>query len=211
MQANHYGGQRMRCMMCGRLIGSDSIYDALWSDDLLCSSCRSQWQRKDICFRLDGVKLRSSYVYNKAFSSCLIQYKECGDEALKDVFLHQVLRQFRMRYRGRVLLMMPSAEDKIRQRGFSHLKEMFECTGMEIMEPFAKTEYGSQKSRNRADRLSMQRHIVLEKPVKSGLKLLLCDDTVTTGATLRGALSCLKNISDDIEIYTVSANHRWIA
>ena len=177
---------------------------------LLCSSCRSEWQRKDICFFLDGIRLRSSYVYNKAFSSCLVQYKEYGDEALKDVFLYQVRRQFCMRYRGRVLLMMPSLEDKVRQRGFSHLRRMFECTGMEIREPFSKTEYGSQKGKSRSGRLAMSHHIVLREPVRPGLKLLLCDDTVTTGATLQGALSCLKNISDDIEIYTVSANHRWI-
>lgn len=200
----------MRCMMCGKLIGSDSIYDALWSDDMLCSSCRRQWEKKDISFRLDGVRLRSSYVYNKTFSSCLIQYKECGDEALKDVFLYQVLRQFKIRYRGRILLMMPSSDDKIRQRGFSHLGRMFECTGMEIMEPFAKTQSSPQKGRNRAGRLSMAHHIVLKEPMKPGMKLLLCDDTVTTGATLKGALNCLKDLSADIEIYTVSANHRWI-
>lgn len=200
----------MRCLMCDRELGYGSIRDIVFAEDPLCMHCRRLWQYKKIRFRFENRTLRSSCIYNEAFSRCLIQYKELADEALKDVFLYHDLKWFRRTYRNRQLIMMPSSSAKMESRGFSHLRRMFECTGMEIAEPFIKLDESDQKQKNRRERLEMENRIILKEDAVLKDRIVLCDDTVTTGSTLKGALKALSDIPLDIEIYTVSANRRWV-
>lgn len=203
-------GECMRCLMCDTQLGYSALRDILSGDDPLCMDCRRKWRKKRISFRFEGYRLRSSYVYNEAFSKCLIQYKELADEALKDAFLYEDLRWFRRVYHGRQLVMMPSSPVKREARGFSHLKRMFECTGMEIIEPFVKPDETDQKKRSVRQRRRMEHGIFLKPDAAFAERIVLCDDTVTTGSTLKGALNALGDSCADIEIYTVSANRRWL-
>ena len=200
----------MKCLMCQRELGYGGITDILFGDDPLCISCRRQWRKKRVCFQFEGHRLRSSYLYNKAFSQCLIQYKELGDEALKDAFLYEEKKWFRRTYRGFAALMMPSAAAKEERRGFSHLKRMFECTGIEILEPFVKTGTDEQKGKGKAERREMETGILLKPDAVLPDQIVLCDDTMTTGSTFRGALRALENYGGKTEIYTVSVNSRWL-
>ena len=200
----------MRCLMCGKELGTAGLRDILFGDDPLCIQCRRQWQKKRIFFRFEGHRLRSSYVYDEAFSRCLIQYKELADEALKDVFLYEEVRWFRRVYRGARLAMLPSAPMKVQSRGFSHLLRMFECTEMEIIDPFIKLDSADQKKRSVSERRQMEHGIFLKPDADLRGKIVLCDDTITTGSTLKGALNALGDKAEDIEIYTVSANRRWL-
>lgn len=200
----------MRCLMCGRNKDGGTFRDIFDGADPLCQNCRRQWQKKKIRFRLDGIPAESSYVYNDAFSSCLIQFKEQGDEALKDVFLHEVCDYLHFRYHGYTLCLMPSTDEKYRERGFHHLRSMFECLKMPVTEPFVKISGQSQKKLGRRERLEMRSMIALAEGAVLPEKVLLCDDTVTTGATLSGALSVLPESVRKVRIYTVSANVRWL-
>ena len=56
----------------------------------------------------------------------------------------------------------------------------------------------------------MKELIRLKEGIVLPQKVLLCDDTVTTGATLLGALSVLPQNVGKVRIYTVSANIRWL-
>ena len=200
----------MRCRLCDREMQLGSLKDILFEEDVICEACRSKWERKKIDFRLDGIRVRSDYVYNDAFSECLIQYKECCDEALKDVFLYPIRKQLRKRYRGYTICLMPSSTKKLAMRGFNHLAGMYENLGMKMIEPFEKVEEKDQKGAGRMERRSMEHGIRLKPDVKLPKKLLLCDDTITTGSTLKGALRVLDRDNHRIEIYCVSANHFWI-
>lgn len=200
----------MRCLLCGCEMQQGSLRDILFNEDIICEACRSKWERKKIDFRLDGIRVRSDYVYNDAFSECLIQYKECCDEALKDVFLYRIKDVIRKRYRGYTICLMPSSTTKLAVRGFNHLAGMYESLGMKMIEPFEKVEEKDQKGAGKMERRSMEHGIRLKPDVKLPKKLLLCDDTITTGSTLKGALRVLDRNSHRIEIYCVSANHFWI-
>ena len=200
----------MRCLLCGCEMQQGSLRDILFNEDIICEACRSKWERKKIDFRLDGIRVRSDYVYNDAFSECLIQYKECCDEALKDVFLYRIKDVIRKRYKGYTVCLMPSSTTKLAVRGFNHLAGMYESLGMKMIEPFEKVEEKDQKGAGRMERRSMEHGIRLKPDVQLPKKLLLCDDTITTGSTLKGALRVLDHNSHRIEIYCVSANHFWI-
>ena len=201
----------MKCLLCGKELGKGSLRDILIGDDPLCEECRSQWQKRPLVTELDGIRMDADYVYDHAFSSALIQYKECHDEALQKIFLYEVRGKLRRRYRGYTLLMMPSSMEKYRERGFSHLRRMYSCLGLPVLEPFVKKDDRTQKKMNRKEREGMIHDIRLDSSIMIPEKIVLCDDTVTTGSTLRGALSCIDRNRHEIRIYSVSANASWYA
>ncbi len=200
----------MKCLWCGKEMQEGSLRDLIIGSDPLCSDCRGAWMRKDIRFQFQNVPLYSFYVYGKAFSSCLIQYKELGDEALAGIFLHEIRGRIRRLFHGYTLVLMPSTAEKERERGFSHLEKMFACAGMPMISPFEKTASVSQKHLNREERMAMANAIRLKKDAVLPEKIVLCDDTITTGATLAGALSCFPHENHRIRICTVSYNERWL-
>ena len=200
----------MRCLMCQKKFSEGTWQDIFLQDDPLCYECRSKWERKKIRFKFEGVPVRSSYVYNEAFSSCLIQYKECYDEALKDIFLYEVKNQLKRMYPGYTFLLMPSSQTKEKERGFSHLEKIFEDTNIPTLQPFIKDVDVAQKGLTKEERLNMSKHIYLKEDVSLPKKIVLFDDTITTGATISGALSCLDKDRHKIRIYTLSANAAWL-
>ena len=200
----------MRCLMCGKKKEEGSLRDILLGDDPLCTACRREWESRKIRFRLKGIPVESSYVYNDAFSRALIQYKELYDEALKDIFLYEVRNTLCLRYHGYTLVLMPSAKEKTAARGFNHLAMMFSSLHMKMADPFEKTTGISQKERTPSMRRQVSHEIVLKKDISLPEKLLLVDDTITTGATLEAALSWIELRKHKVKIYTVSANYRWL-
>ena len=57
----------MRCLLCGCEMQQGSLRDILFNEDIICEACRSKWERKKIDFRLDGIRVRSDYVYVSCF------------------------------------------------------------------------------------------------------------------------------------------------
>ena len=186
----------MYCLMCGKAISEDSFSDFFRKDDLLCADCRAGWKPIRRRAKFEGYPAYYLYEYNEAFSRCLIQFKECGDEALKDVFLYPDRKQLRKRFRGRTLLLLPSSMEKTKSRGFSHLLEMFEILRLPMMEPFEKIISSDQKKLGRRGRVQMEGLIRLKESVCLPKKIILADDVITTGSTMKGALSCLSKDAD---------------
>lgn len=199
----------MRCLMCGKEKGYGSFRDILIGTDPLCTQCRSSWQKNPLHFRMEGVPCETTYIYDEAFSSCLIQYKECNDEALKDVFLYEVKSHLHRKYRGYTIVPMPSSSAKLRERGFSHLNRMYESAGLPILDLLEKGTDETQKGRSMQERMAMKNRILLKKGVPVPKKVLLADDTITTGSTIKGALNALKGKECTIRIYSASANKSW--
>lgn len=199
----------MRCLLCEKEMNTD-FYDLFLSEDCICQNCRSMWERKDVHFKISGISGYAPYVYNQAYAGCLVQFKECGDEALKDVFFTKVRKRLKRKYSGYTLLLMPSSKRKREARGFDHLKEMYGSLGLDMMSPFLMKEERDQKNRSAAERRKMADNIALPDNIVLPRKIVLADDTVTTGSTLKGALSCLDREKHDIRILCGSCNRRFV-
>ncbi|MBQ9154552.1 MAG: ComF family protein [Solobacterium sp.] len=195
----------MRCLMCGkRMEESGWITDALFRDDPLCRACRDTWQRYEGRREVNGIRVHSLYRYSGGFRTALLQYKECGDEALRDVFLFQDVRKLRLKYHGYTLVLMPSTEHKRRQRGFDHLEGMFACLKLPCISPFEKTVQTDQKLISRLQRRNMEHSIILKSGITLPKKILLADDVITTGSTLKGALAAIRAEEHQIRILTAA-------
>lgn len=199
----------MRCLLCHKELGEGSIRDILIGEDPLCQNCRKQWHRYDLNTKIQGIKIHSIYQYEDAFATCLIQYKECYDEALKDVFLFESKKQIKRKYQGYTLCLLPSTKQRIVERGFSHLKLMFQSVGLPMLEPFEKKDELSQKNQNYYQRQNMTDSIVLKEGIELPKKILLCDDVITTGATIKGALKALQGQKCKVEILVVACAHQY--
>ncbi|MEE8807434.1 MAG: hypothetical protein SOI44_03325 [Lactimicrobium sp.] len=197
----------MQCLLCHKEIGSDSLYDLLVSEDVLCSSCRKSWQRIDLHFQIEGVKAYAPWLYEENFSHALIQYKEAGDEALSPVFFQLDKKKLRRKYKNFCVCAMPSSQRKRSMRGFSHLALMYDWLG-DVHDPFGMKQQMDQKAKG-MERERMASNLFLQENLDSKKKILLVDDTVTTGATLRGAL-CALGPGRHVEILCASANHRFV-
>jgi competence protein ComFC len=192
-----------RCLLCGKELDQGSFRDVFFSEDLLCQACRSGWVRAGKTPPLQTVPREAGWIYNEAFATALLQYKEVGDEALKDIFLQPLARRLRHRYRDYTLVLMPSRPEHIAARGFSHLWLTFAQLHLPMLEPFAKVQNGVQKGRSRRERLKMRQGILLKEGISLPHKLLLVDDVCTTGATLEGALRVLPE-GHEVRIFTAS-------
>jgi competence protein ComFC len=172
-------------------MGSDSLYDLLFNEDVICSACRKQWEKAERKFLFEGMPAYALWMYGEGFSHALLQFKERGDEALAPVFLYPERKKIRRLFRGYTLCLLPSGRAKREKRGFSHLAEMAACLHMNILEPFEMIEERSQKAGSRKDRSVMRKNIRLKEGAEIPDRICLFDDVITTGATMSGALKAL--------------------
>ena len=200
----------MHCLICGLEKGDGDIIDILENDDPLCHTCRSSLKHVRFRMKFHGYKLYASYVYDDAFAKILVQYKECFDEALKTVFLYPFRWWLILRFFSYTVCYLPSSKEKIAKRGFHHLEKMFSLLFLRQADLFEKVNDFDQKNRSVEERMRMADNIALKKDCVVPKKILLVDDTITTGASLLGALRCLKGYDCKIVIYVVSVNHLWL-
>ena len=130
-----------RCLWCGGpLLNGCTISEMMFADDSLCGVCRSQLTPVSHQVKLGGLTVRGLVVYDEAFMKMLVQYKECMDEALQDVFLQPWCAALRRRYRHFTLVPMPSSRAKREKRGFDTIPQLFSGLGLPIVELLEKTE-----------------------------------------------------------------------
>ena len=135
------------------------------------------------------MEVETFYEYDGMFKSLLLQYKECLDEALKDVFLYEIADYINLRYMGYQICFIPSSQKKLEYRGFEHLKMMFEEVKLKELEGLKMKDELCQEGMNLKERMKMLDNFVYEG--KQGKRVLLVDDVLTSGSTLLGAYRCL--------------------
>lgn len=196
-----------KCLYCQKSLEEGAtLLELFIHHDILCQVCRHQLKRNKKKFKINNTEVESGYIYNDFFSNLLVQYKDCGDEALKPVFMFTLRTYFKLKYWGYTLVPIPSSSEKVAERGFNHVLGMFEwCKNPKLC---CLEKVGNQKQvlSSPKQRQEMVEHIRLIKNVDKVKKIVLVDDVCTTCSTLKGALSTLSEYKGKIKIFVVAAH-----
>lgn len=183
----------MRCLYCDQEIRKENLYSLLIKEDKLCPKCRKMMKFHHQRFEIDGIPVETFYEYDSLFRDMLLQYKECGDEALGSIFLYGLCDYLKFKYHGYNILYAPSTLSKKKQRGFDHLEEIFGELGLDKVEGLVMKKELSQYGKNKSERGQMCDNYRFIGNYAG--KVLIADDIITTGSTVKGIVNSLPKMA----------------
>lgn len=192
----------MKCKFCDKDINSISLYEILFERDNLCKECRSKLNFKHRIYKYKDIEVEYFYDYNQMFQTLLLQYKECYDEALYDVFLYKIDNYINFRYFNYHLLLAPSSKTKIEKRGFDHLEKMFSSVWLKRVKGLRTINNINQQGKSFFQRRLMEDNYIYDDPRLN--RVLIVDDLSTTGSTLRGIYKAIKPYANRVRFLVLA-------
>lgn len=178
---------------------------------LLCAKCYAQLEWHHQITSFEGYPIESMFDYGPVFKSRIHQFKAFGDVVLGPTFLHQHVMYLRLKYYGYSILSAPSHPLDIQQRGFHHLDEIVLPLGLNIIHAFYKNKPYRQAEQNAQDRTRIQHVIERYDSVRLPRKILLFDDIMTTGETIRSMLKLLPSREkNDVKILVLARKKKQL-
>ena len=176
------------------------------SNQIICNSCLKSLDPKLQKFKINDIEGLSLYNYNETLKKLIFLYKGNKDYELKDVFLSYYVTFLRYKFKGYEIIYVPSFKDKVIERGFDHVRSMYECLNLKENSKVIKLKNEKQSSKNYKERQKTDGLFKLENPeLIKNKKILIVDDICTTGATLKEISKLIKNYHPkDVKILVVA-------
>lgn len=182
-----------RCRYCMEDLHTKvELIDYLSKKTILCGKCRNQMQPLFQMFYIKEMNVFAFYQYNRFLEGMLFQYKEGRDSALANVFFYDIKTYIEKKYRNYTIVLMPSSTQKNNERGFYALAEMTHQIKLPKISPFVKVSNRKQSRQRIEEREKIKDNMILNPNVllPKG-PLLLLDDVMTTGSTMKSAYTLL--------------------
>ncbi len=202
------------CLNCLKSIREQSSLKELFVvDDLLCTKCRYMLKYQPKMIKIDDLKIKGLYRYEGLTRKLLIQYKENKDEALAYVFLYPYIKQLREKCKGKYIVRIPSNESSYQKRGFDHVYKMFSLLDLTFLDVLYNDSEKQQKELGHNERKKIVEHIHLKDGHinMQDKDILLVDDILTTGASMKAAYDLLKGKSKSITGLVISYNEIYLS
>ena len=158
---------------------------------IMCSTCYHQLEWHHQINKFDGIPFESFFDYGPIFQSRIHQYKSLGDIVLGKTFLFQHRDYLKLKYHGYTFVPAPSHEEHMQQRGFYHLDEILVSLGLPIIHIFYKNKPYRQAEQDFQGRQEIHTIIERHKHILMPQKIVLFDDVMTTGETIRSMIKSL--------------------
>jgi len=184
----------------------DGSFHSLFSDEKnICDDCIYEGKPIFREFRINEISGISIYDYNSYIRTKMFTYKICEDYELKDFFLAPYKLEIKLRYFNYIIVPIPSFKEDDLERGYNHVVEIFKCLKLKIYYCLIKTKNVKQKLLNYEERQHIGECMEFNKEFDiKNKKILLVDDVITTGASMKGAIKILKeNGAKIIEILSI--------
>lgn len=184
------------------------LADFFSDSKILCSRCQHLLKGQRHRFYVNNILVTSLYPYDDFMQKLIIQYKESGDVALKDVFLEGHRAWFNKRYHRYLGILIPSHIDRVLQRGWSHLPLIYENT-IDVFSNIEKVNAQRQMTQSPTQRSAIQFRMLQTIP-KGYKKLVILDDVVTTGASIMAIANLLDSSQYSIEAFSLMYHRKWL-
>lgn len=181
------------CKLCFCNITNNSLTHLIKSDLNLCPWCYQKLRPIFYKFKVDDYKAESIYQYNLDIKSLLYQLKGCYDIEIAPIFFERFAFEYRLKYKGYILVPAPSSKEDDLKREFNHVLEIYKVLKLPIERIVEKIKQHKQSDHNREGRKEIIKVLQVVNGEKiRNKKVLIVDDVFTTGSTVRSIIKLLE-------------------
>ncbi len=193
------------CIICFKKINRKCIFGLLLRP-CICQDCYLKMDLKPRSIKINKISVLSLFPYNDFIKSMIYQLKGCNDIVLAKAFLSYDKLFLKLKYHDYNLVFVPSYITKDEIRGFNHVKEIFKHLNLKSIDILKKTSDVKQSSLNKLERGNISNFIDKKKYIDlSKEKILLVDDIITTGSTIRRCIEILNELNaKKIKVLTIA-------
>jgi ComF family protein len=181
-----------KCLVCSSFVES-SLNNLVSSNTSICQTCFAKMQPIIKRVKIGGVKGMLLYSYNEFTRSLILQIKANYDLELAKFILAPLKTLLKESYTKYTLVPIPSTKSSNKVRGFNHVEAMFSNLGLPILNLFEKVGNYKQANTKFEDRYQVNEKIKLVKDVDIPTKVVVIDDIITSGSSLKTVIAILRN------------------
>ena len=180
------------CKVCFEQIKKQGL-NSFINEGNICQKCYNNF---DVIFHkqiIDGIEVLSLYDYNDFLKNILFQFKGCFDIELKKVFLERHLLELKIKFRNYIIVPIPSTIESDEEREFNHVCEIFSSLDLPIFPCLKKKFDFKQSNLSKKEREKVkQKLFVIDGEKLKDKKVLIVDDVLTTGSSIKASIELLK-------------------
>lgn len=183
------------CLVCLKEIKEKGIRFLLEKKVYVCQECLNKMAPKIKKITINDIHGYGFYEYNSEIQSLIYKYKGAYDVSLSNVFLNHFTNFIKLLYFDFVFVPVPSYAKADEKRGFNHVIEIAKSLNVKIIDCLIKTSDVKQANLNNKKRKEIKNYIALKDDEKEKLKnkkVVIFDDILTTGSTMKACLELIK-------------------
>lgn len=185
-----------QCLICFKKIENFSLRILFEKDICCCDDCLKEMEfklKKVVICDIEGISI---YPYNDFLRKLIYQYKGCKDFELRKVFLKQYKWIFKIFFKGRTFVPIPSYKESDIKRGFNHVEEILKTMDLKYVKCIEKTKDVKQASLNQKERKNIGQYLSLndKSVLLENERVVLFDDVLTTGSTMTACIKLIKTL-----------------
>jgi predicted amidophosphoribosyltransferase len=181
-----------KCLVCNSIVES-SLNNLISGNTQICHTCFNNMKPVIKKVKIAGVKGLLLYSYNEFSRNIILQIKANYDLELAKYILAPLKPFLREKYAKYALVPIPSTNSSNKARGFNHVEVIFSLLGLPILNLFEKVGNYKQANIKFEDRNQISNNIKLISNVEIPSKIVVIDDIITSGSSLRSLLYELKS------------------